>query len=195
MSGTEQTSRLVRAADVSGLPVVTIEGGEDVAEIRDVVYDGASHLLIGFTLNKRGWFRGTLKRRLEAADVHAIGPDAVMVQSEDALTEAGQADPALEGETETYDVLGNRVLAADGTDLGELSGVILSTSTHPRAVGYEVKTADGSVFVPISAELALSGDNLLLPAAANAFIKDDLTGFGAAVAEFRADLTSEGTQQ
>ncbi len=191
MSDPAPQHRLVRATDVSGLPVVTIDGGEDIAEIRDIVYDGASHRLIGFTLNKRGWFRGTLKQRLEADSVHAIGPDAVMVATEADLTESGAAPPALEGDAQTYDVIGTRVLAADGTELGSISEVVLSTARDPEAVGYEVATDDGTVFVPISAELALSDDNLLLPASATDFIHNDLAGFGAAVMPFRSGLTDE----
>lgn len=45
--------KLVRARDVMGLPVVSIASGEDVAEVRDVAYDGEAHRLVGFTLNQR----------------------------------------------------------------------------------------------------------------------------------------------
>ena len=62
------TERLMRATDVTGLPVVTIAGGDDIAEIKDVVYDAGTHSLIGFTLNKRGWFRGTLRGVLAIRD-------------------------------------------------------------------------------------------------------------------------------
>ncbi len=180
--------RLVKAMDVSGLPVVTVDGGEDVAEIKDVVFDGASHRLIGFTLNKRGWFRGRLKSLLGAGDIQAIGPDAVMVSTEADLTEPDSAHPAMTGDEPLVTIDGTRVLAGDGTELGSVCGVVLSTGSPPAAVGYEVDTGDGAVFVPISAELAISDDNLLLPAAAKDFIVDDLTGFGAAVADFRAKL-------
>ena len=64
---TADTERLMRATDVTGLPVVTIAGGDDIAEIKDVVYDAGTHSLIGFTLNKRGWFRGTLRGVLAAS--------------------------------------------------------------------------------------------------------------------------------
>lgn len=57
---------LVRASDVMGLPVVSIASGEDVAEVRDVVYDGEAHRLVGFTVNKRGMFAGRLKAVLAA---------------------------------------------------------------------------------------------------------------------------------
>ena len=180
--------RLVRASDVSGLPVVSIDSGEDVAEIRDVVFNGHSHRLVGFTLNKRGWFRGRLKERLEAEHVHAIGPDAVMVANAEHLTAPDTAPSALTGDEQTNEILGNRALSADGNELGTVTGVVLSTATNPQAVGYEIENDDGSVFVPISAELALSDDNLLLPASATDFIVNDLTGFGAAVQRFRAEL-------
>ncbi len=51
----------MRAGDVPGLPVVCIDSGEDIAEIRDVIYDGAEHRLLGFTLNKRGLLAGRSK--------------------------------------------------------------------------------------------------------------------------------------
>ena len=66
---------LVRARDMMSLPVVSIASGEDVAEVRDVVYDGEAHRLVGFTLNKRGMFAGRLKGVLAAGSGTAIGPD------------------------------------------------------------------------------------------------------------------------
>jgi uncharacterized protein YrrD len=68
-----------------GLPVVSIASGEDVAEVRDVVYDGEAHRLVGFTLNKRGMFAGRLKAALTAGSVTSIGPDAVMIDAEPAI--------------------------------------------------------------------------------------------------------------
>lgn len=181
-------THVVRATDVSGLPVVTIDGGEDVAEIKDVVFDGTNHRLIGFTLNKRGFFSGALRNQLPAAAIEAIGPDAVMVATESDLYEPTDAPDELTGDAPTHSVLHNRVLSADGTDLGEVVGVILTTDDDPIAVGYEVGSDDETVFVPISAQMALSDDNLLIPAEATEFIHNDLAGFGASVAQFRAPL-------
>lgn len=66
--------------------------------------------------------------------------------------------------------------------------MILSTGDEPCAVGYELKTGDRSdtSFVPISAQMALSGENLVLPAEATAFVRNDLAGFGAAIASYRS---------
>jgi uncharacterized protein YrrD len=47
-------------AQMNGLPVVTVHGGEDVAEVRDVIYDPKAGRLVGLTLNKRGNQPGTI---------------------------------------------------------------------------------------------------------------------------------------
>jgi uncharacterized protein YrrD len=185
---------LVRARDVMGLPVVSIASGEDVAEIRDVVYDGEAHSLIGFTLNKRGRFAGRLKAVLVAGSVSAIGADAVMIDDESAIDDDGARATGLGDLGRARPVIGNRVLSADGNDLGEVVAVIVSTGDVPRAVGYEVQSSDkeDTSFVPISAQMALSGQNLVLPAAATDFVRNDLAGFGAAIASYRTpDLEND----
>lgn len=189
---------LVRASDVSGLPVVAIDSGEDVAEVKDVVYDGTHHELVGFTLNKRGWFRGRLRDELPVSVIVAIGPDAVMIEH-DSDVGAIDAEGSSVAGAPTHNVMGNQVLGADGVALGNVSGVVLSTGRVPKAVGYEVTNDSGSVFVPISAQLALSDDNMILPVEATDFIRDDLAGFGAAVTNYRSALdgattTTDSTQ-
>lgn len=127
MSGDKQLN-LMRASEVGALPVVTIDGGEDVAEIKDVVYDGANHTLIGFTLNKRGWFSGSMKAVLAADDVEGIGPDAVMIASDTSITDSGDgAADALGTPEEMLDVIGNTVVTSSGAVLGTVSDVIIET--------------------------------------------------------------------
>lgn len=181
---------LVRASDVAGLPVVTIDGGEDAAEIKDVVYDASQHHLIGFTLNKRGWFRGSMRSTLSVDDVTGIGSDAVMVPGEDCLTEGGSGADGLSSPKADVDVMGNEVVSSSGSVLGKVVDVIIETGAAPQAVGYEVETADGSVFVPSSAQMGLSGENLIVPPEAEDFTRNDLAGFGASVESFR-DMIGE----
>ncbi len=177
---TTSAMRLLRATDIIGMPVVTIDGGEDVAEVKDVVYDGVNHLLVGLTLNKRGWFRGTLGDVLAAAQIAAIGRDAVMIESDaDVVAPVAAADAVALG-GDGVDVLGNSVITTEGTVVGTLSGVVLSAGQRPAAVGYELTDADGaSVLVPISAQLSLSGANLVVPTELTSFDGRDLVGFAA----------------
>jgi len=189
----DQQLNLMRASDVGKLPVVTIDGGEDAAEIRDVVYDAEHHDLIGFTLNKRGWFRGTLNATLAASDVSGIGRDAVMVSDEGCLKAPSSSVAALARPGDDLDVMGNHVVASNGSVIGRVVDVIIETGAHPRAVGYEVETADGSMFIPSSAQMSISGDNLVVPAEAEEFFRSDLVGFGASVSSFRNRLDDSAT--
>lgn len=176
---------LIRASEVAGLPVVTIDGGEDAAEIKDVVYDSSQHHLIGFTLNKRGWFRGSLKSTLDVANVSGIGKHAVMVPGENCIAATANGPDALATPKSDHDVIGNDVVSSSGSVIGKVIDVIIETGEAPQAVGYEVQTEDGSVFVPSSAQMGLSAENLIVPAEAEEFTRNDLVGFGASVASFR----------
>lgn len=188
------TGNLVLASDLPGRPVVSIDSGDDVAEIRDIVFDPASHRVTGFTLNKRGWFRGRLKAALATDAVVAIGPDAVMVATAGDLVDRADAPEPLAGGDETISLTDTAVLTSGGEELGTVSDVIIETGPRPEAVGYQVTGENGDVFVPISAQLALSEDNLLLPADAADFVRNDLAGFGAAVTSYRQTLTSDDTR-
>lgn len=183
-------SHVMRAGDLVGLPVVSIASGEDIAEVRDVVYDAGHHRLVGFTLNKRGLFAGRMKDVLPAESLTAIGADAVMVRDEAAISEPDDEAGPLKRTDEAASVIGNRVLSFEGNELGEIAEVIVATGTEPKAVGYQIESAghSESVFVPISAQIALSDDNLLLPEEATAFIRNDLAGFGAAIESYPSEV-------
>ena len=187
-------TRVVRARDLLTRPVVTLEG-DDVAEVRDVVYDSEQGRLLGFTLNKRGFFGGKLGERLPMASVHAIGKDAVMVRSDRDLVDANAAPGAVATASIERNVIGNAVLTESGTNLGEISDVVLTLGDDARAVGYEVKTDEHTVYIPLPEQHAVSGDALVVPDEVESFVHDDLAGFGASIPEYRAQLHEENTDQ
>ncbi len=192
------TERVIRATELVGRPVVTL-GGDDLAEIRDVVYDADRGTLLGFTLNKRGWFRGRLQERLTVASVHAIGRDAVMVSSDADLVAPDDAPAQVADPSAQRNVLGAAVLTDDGTRLGEVTDVIVALGPGALAVGYEVTgdadDAKHTRYLPLPEQMAVSGDALIVPHEVDAFIRDDLAGFGAAVDDFRAQLEHEHRQR
>ena len=53
---------LMTASQIRGLPVVTVRDGEDVAEVRDVIYDPEAGRLVGLSLNQRGFLAGRRPR-------------------------------------------------------------------------------------------------------------------------------------
>jgi uncharacterized protein YrrD len=182
-------SLLVTGSSIRGLPVVTIAGGEDVAEVRDIIYRADAGRLLGFTLNKRGRFAGRLKQVLAVEQVEAIGRDAVMIADqdqlaapEDAIAEVGSAEPGR-------DVTGNDVLTESGVSLGKVQDVVVLAGPGGTVVGYQIELPSGGAgYIPLPAQLSISGVALVVPDATQEFVRDDLVGLGAAVDDFRARL-------
>ncbi len=195
-------SLLMRTSEVMKRPVVTL-GGEDVAQIKDIVYSAGGGAVGGFTLAGRGLFSGPSKQALAWSSVMALGPDAVMIRDEEVLEPvASVLDRSAASGGSGGDVLGSQVLTDAGTELGVVVDVVLEVAEGGRGqcdvVGYEVEAAEAlgtkgtRVFLPLPDTLAVSGDHLMVPASATSFVAHDLAGFGAAVQAFRQQL--QGTR-
>jgi sporulation protein YlmC with PRC-barrel domain len=211
VTGESEPFLLVRATELRGLPVVGITSGEALADVRDVVYSPGVGRVTGFSLNKHGGLlAGPLKKTLPLWAVWAVGRDAVMIPDDSAIdadeSEDSNADDA------PRNVLENQVLTDGGERLGEIDDLIVAAgivgapgpgrTPSPQGehrvgdvVGYEVIAdahlqgrAGTRLLVPLPYTLAVSGETLMVPAAVEPFIRDDLAGFGAAVEEFRASL-------
>jgi uncharacterized protein YrrD len=184
-------SLLVRATELVKRPVVTLTG-EDVAQIKDVLYDASGGAVSGFTLNGRGIFAGPLKQALPLSGIKAIGRDAVMIADTSVLT--ARAEVAHAADVRDRNVLGNRVVTDTGTHLGTVVDVILQVGTVTDVAGYEIEAGEAlsehgqRVLLPLPDALAVSGEALIVPAGATNFVAHDLAGFGAAVAAFRTHL-------
>ncbi len=191
-------SVLMRASEITKRPVVTF-AGEDVAQVKDIVYASGGGEVGGFTLNGRGMMGGPLKVALPLDAVSALGRDAVMIVDENALQP--RAELIAGDGSGGGDILGSRVLTDTGVDLGSVVDVIIEVADHDggegsRAdvVGYEIDPSDAmdtggvKVLIPLPDTLAASGEHLMVPAAAKDFVSHDLAGFGAAVEAFRAQL-------
>lgn len=181
-------SLLVTGSAIRGLPVVTV-GGEDVAEVRDVIYSPEAGRVVGLTLNKRGFLAGRRREVLPAETIHAIGRDAVMIDDESSLVLSKDA-PADVGERPSgRDVTGDAVLTEQGTSLGTVRDVVVLVGSTGEVVGYEIDTtAGGTGYIPLPVQLAVSGTTLVVPDATKEFVRDDLVGLGASVDEFRSRL-------
>jgi uncharacterized protein YrrD len=186
------TDLLMRATSLVGLPVVTTNTGEDIAETRDVIYLPDQGRVAGFTLNKRGRLAGRLKNVLSFAQVHAVGRDAVMV-TDAAMLDTPEGEAAAQN-AKGRNVIGNRVLTDAGKELGVVRDLIVEMN-RGEVIGYELEgettlqRADGApLLLPLPATLAVSGETLMVPGDVESYIRDDLACFGSAVTDFRARI-------
>ena len=191
-------SILLRSSEINKLPVVTF-AGEDIAQVKDIMYAAHGGQIGGFTLNGRGMFSGPLKTALPWESVVGLGPDAVVIRDEGALTPTESLLAAMQsGGPSAGDILGSQVLTDDGAALGVVVDVVIEVADgsggQADVVGYEIDPAEGSgrgtnrMLIPLPDTMSASGEYLMVPAAAREFVTHDLAGFGAAVDDFRAYL-------
>ncbi|WP_432971029.1 PRC-barrel domain-containing protein [Dactylosporangium sp. CA-233914] len=172
------------------MTVVTLDG-DDVADVKDVVFDGDTGRVRGFTLNGRGLFAGPLDKALPAGAVSSVGRDAVMTGAPGATV--GVRDVVPRARARDSDVLANHVITEGGTDLGAVADVILEVSPGGAVdvVGYDIVAgpalyADSRrVLLPLPHTTAASGEAVVVPNEATQFVRQDLSEFGSAVAAFR----------
>jgi uncharacterized protein YrrD len=172
------TPVLLRSSDLIGRPVVDMHGN-DVAEIRDIIFDAASGTITGFTLRERGFLGRRFKDVLALADIGSVGTDAVMIADPSVLLAPNDA-PADMAPAKSGDVLNDRVITESGRELGMVKDVIVLGGASPRVVAFEV--ADGSAgpgLIPLAAPSAMSGSALIVPDDYEMRIRSDLTGLAA----------------
>ncbi len=180
---------LVAASEISGLPVVTIDGGQDVAEVRDVIYSPQDGRLAGLTLNKRGFLSGRLRALLPAADIHAIGRHAVMVRDETCLSSPDDAPEDIAAPAANRNVVGDDVLTEGGVSLGTVRDIVLLIGSGAEVMGYQIDTTEGErAYLPLPAQFSVSGTALVVPDVTKDYITRDLAELGASVDDFRAAL-------
>lgn len=185
-------TRLVRASALAGRPVVTL-AGDDVAQIKDVVYDGSQGRVAGFTLNGRGLFAGPLKLVLPWSSVTALGSDAVMIRDGDSLTERGTIAVSGSGDdARENDVLGDRVLTESGSDVGRIVDVVVEVGVTADVIGYEVEAAaslrpdERRVLILLPGTIAVSDEAVIVPPESLDLLADDLPELADALATVRS---------
>lgn len=195
-------TRLMRTSEIVKRPVVTMDG-EDVAQIKDIIYSAGGGKVGGFTLAGRGLFAGPLDVALSWSSVEGLGYDAVMIANPDVLAPVqGVLDRTASSRGPGRNVLGSQVLTDSGLDLGVVVDVIVEVSDQGAGqcdvVGYEIESSEAlgnkgtNMLMPLPDTMAASGEHLIVPASAKNFVRQDLAGFGAAIEEFRTQLKGQG---
>lgn len=182
-------SALLRGKDVSGLPVVDLSTGEDIAEIRDLVFDPSRGGIGGFTLAKRGFLGRRLKQVLPVETIRSVGTHAVTVDSADSISEP--ADQPMPTVDRSADVTDNMVVTESGRELGKVRDVVLVGGRRPHVVGFEIGGGPaGNGFVPIHTHTALSSSTLIVPDGFENRVRTDLTGLAGEIMEIERGAAS-----
>jgi uncharacterized protein YrrD len=106
---------------LKGIAVVSIQQGEKVGTVDDVLFDLENRRVIAFKLIKPGFLRsGGIAITME--DIESIGKDAVMIQHRDRIREL-KSERDLQSRPGYSDLSALRVVTQDGTYVGNLATV------------------------------------------------------------------------
>lgn len=167
-----------------GKPVVAYDSGEEFKTIVDLIFDQENNVLLGFLVDEGGWLSNALV--LPLSRIEAIGTDAVIVASRDAITSANEV-PEIQSILKRDNVLrGTKIMTVDGRDLGtmvdlyfdEISGAI---------EGYEVSGGifadaySGRSFVPAPDTLKIGEDIAFVPSETADLMEEQVGGIRGAL--------------
>lgn len=113
---------------ITGKPVVSVETGNKLGDVRDFYVDPINGVVLGLMLS--GHEGGALGLPYEA--IHSFGYDAVMATSESALRPA--ADLGFAGFPPAGALIGTRIITISGNKLGGIRNVFVTMQRQPRVV-------------------------------------------------------------
>ena len=175
---------LMRGGDLIGLAVVDVSTGEDVAEIRDIIFEPSEGVIGGFTLGRRGFLGRRLREVLPAGMIRSVGTHAVTIDSTAAITDPNEAPTEVANVDRKADVTANEVMTESGRTLGRVRDVIVTGGPNPRVVGFEIGDGPaGAGFVPIDTSRAVSRSTLIVPDSFENRIRTDLVGLAGELAD------------
>ncbi len=167
-----------------GKPVVAYDSGEEFRKIIDLIFDQKNNQLLGFLVDEGGWFSNALVLPLKR--IQAIGADAVIVASRDAIAPANEF-PEIQSILARDNILkGTRIMTIDGRDLGTMEDLYFDDITG-AIEGYEVSGGifadaySGRSFVPAPDTLKIGEDIAFVPAETAALMEEQVGGIRAAL--------------
>jgi uncharacterized protein YrrD len=173
-----------KGKDIVGKPVIAYDTGEKIDTIVDLIFDQNDNRLLGFLIDEGGWFSNA--KVLPLSYVKAIGVDAVIVPSKDAMAPSSQY-ATIHKILENNNILnGTRIMTTDGRDLGTLVDFYFDQVTgvvegYEASGGLFADAYSGRSFVPAPQTLKIGEDVAFVPSETADLMQEQVGGLKAAM--------------
>ncbi len=155
-----------KGKEVIGRKIVTLDSGERVDSVRDLIFDEQGNRVLALLVDEGGWFHAA--RVIPFTSVKSIGADAVMIASADDVVSA-RDDATIAAAMESKSGLaGLNLLTSDGKELGRIADVFFD-ETSGQVVGYEATgglfsdLSSGRTFVPAPESVTIGAEAAIVP--------------------------------
>lgn len=155
-----------KAHDLIGLPVLTVESGKQIGQVKDLLLDPTWNIR-GIVIETKNWFSSL--RYIPWEGLIAAGEDAVTIPNESVIQELEQAEglqTLLEG---SHRIKGLPVITVGGQQLGMVEDVYLNQEWGKQIVGYELSEGfisdlkEGRRWLPLPASAMKGEDAIIVP--------------------------------
>jgi uncharacterized protein YrrD len=173
-----------KGKELIGKPVITYDSGERVNSIKDLIFDENDNSLLGFLIVEKSWLNQA--KVLPLYLVKAIGVDAIIVPSKDAIAPARDYENIHKILADRNVLNGTRIMTTDGRDLGKLIDFYFD-ETSGAIEGYETSGGlfadaySGRSFVPATHTLKIGEDVAFVPVETIALMEEQVGGIKAAM--------------
>lgn len=189
----ERNFMLVKATNLIGLPVITLDTGEKIETIKDILYNLHTNLVEGLLIDAGGWF--SKAKVILTQNIQSLGEDAVMIPSTSAVNTANEieeevAQIAKDGEYLTK----TKIVTETGKELGNVSDLYF-TLPDGAVEKLEVSqnlvqdAAKGKATISVNDIVKIGKDATIVSAAAAQALKEQSAQGGAQA------LTQQAQQQ
>ena len=155
-----------KGKEVIGRKIVTLDSGERVDSVRDLIFDEQGNHVLALLVDEGGWFHAA--RVIPFTSVKSIGEDAVMIASADDVVSA-RDDATIAAAMESKSGLaGLNLLTSDGKELGRIADVFFDEISG-QVVGYEATgglfsdLSSGRTFVPAPESVTIGAEAAIVP--------------------------------
>lgn len=116
---------ILKSREVSGKPVISLQG-EEVGAVARLVVDPALAKVVGVTVNVKGWFKG--EKCLEFQSVESFGDYALTVRQSDHVVPLNTL-PAIERLAQEYNIYNMRIISPEGKLIGTVDDFYFNTGS------------------------------------------------------------------
>ena len=173
-----------KGSDILGKPIVAYDSGNKFSRVKDLLFDQDSNQLLALLISEGGWFSDTLIIPFQG--IQAIGSDAVIVPSEDAVMKARKLPEAQQILKRNNILKGTHIITTDGRDLGGMVDLYFDEQTGVIE-GYEVSGGlfadaySGRSFVPAPHTLKIGEHVAFVPSEVADLMEEQVGGIKAVV--------------
>jgi uncharacterized protein YrrD len=159
---------MISGRELIGMPIYSLDRGEEIGEVENVIFDPDQRKVIGFVLQEGGLFRSLQAIPFER--IQSIGPDAILLKRDAPLeTSSEWVDPKQV--KEGFNLSGRRVISDRGHEIGTLYDLDIDERTG-AVTGIEIRrglfqdTAEGKKRIDFEHIQQIGKDAIIISEAA-----------------------------